>query len=202
MLPMTAFLGGGVPARALEAHPEEEERIKACEKELCLMILSRDANGADLKCDLTKTWAKSDLEGGKDKGVSWIFGDAQCSADIKLKRADVIDALTKPKHTIKLPEQAVKCVVERDGETKPVDIQLAPKLKFKDGKADKVWINLGDMSGPADVKGVVATAASLEDTLGIFHKPMIKSINKFMHKQCNKKYGPDAKPEKKAEAKK
>jgi hypothetical protein len=84
----------------------------------------------------------------------------------------------------------VNCILERDGEIKPVKARLAPKLTFKDGKADKVWINLESIEGPDDVKSTIWTAAQLEDKLGIFHRPMIKSINKFLYRQCAKRYGP------------
>ncbi len=126
----------------------------------------------------------------RSKGVSWGFGDARCTANIKLSRADIVNALTLPKYTIKVPRHTVKCVVEREQQLKPVVVTLAPKLEFKDGKADKVWINVKDMEGPDDIKGTVWTAAKLEDTLGIFHRPMIKQINKFMYQQCSRKYGP------------
>jgi hypothetical protein len=109
-----------------------------------------------------------------------------------LSRADIIAALTKPKHTVRIPSQDVTCVLEREGEIKPVLIKLSPKLTFKDGKADKVWINLESIEGPADVKSTIWTAAKLEDSIGIFHRPMIKSINKFLFKQCPKRYGPEA----------
>jgi len=180
------------PAHALEEPADEWDALKACEKRLCTMILGRKPEGSDLKCDIAKTWAKSSLKGGENKGVSWVFGDARCAVDLTLSRADLIKALTLPKHTVKIPQHTVKCVVERDEQVKPVTIKLAPKLEFKNGKADKVWINLKEIEGPEDVKGTVWVAAGLEDKLGIFHKPMIKSINKFMHQQCAKRYGPDA----------
>jgi hypothetical protein len=178
-------------ARALDEPPDEMDKLKACEKRICTMILGKPTIGDDFKCDAQKTWAKSSLEGGESKGVSWGFGDARCTANIKLSRADIVNALTLPKYTIKVPRHTVKCVVEREQQLKPVVVTLAPKLEFKDGKADKVWINLKDMEGPDDIKGTVWTAAKLEDTLGIFHRPMIKQINKFMYQQCSRKYGPD-----------
>jgi hypothetical protein len=180
------------PAQALEEPADEWDQLKACEKRLCTMILDRKPEGNDLKCDIAKTWAQSSLKGGENKGVSWVFGDARCAVNLTLSRADLIKALTLPKHTVKIPEHTVKCVVERDEQVKPATIKLAPKLEFKNGKADKVWINLKEIEGPEDVKGTVWVAAGLEDKLGIFHKPMIKSINKFMHQQCAKRYGPDA----------
>lgn len=180
-----------LPARALEEPPGEMLALKACEKRLCAMVLGKEPTGSDLQCDVQKTWARSSLEGGKDKGVSWGFGDARCSVDLKLERKDIVAALTKAKYTVKVPAHQVNCVIEREGELKPVKAKLAPKLKFKDGKADKVWINLESIDGPDDVKSTIWTAAKLEDNLGLFHRPMIKSINKFLHRQCEKRYGPN-----------
>jgi hypothetical protein len=186
------LLSLAAPARALEEPADEWDRLKACEKRLCTMILDKKPAGGDLKCDIGKTWASSSLNGGKNKGVSWVFGDARCNVNINLSRADLYSALTLPKHTVKIPQHTVKCVVEREEELKPVTIKLAPKLEFKNGRADKVWVNLKDIEGPDDVKGTVWVAAGLEDKLGLFHKPLVKSINKFMHEQCAKRYGPDA----------
>ncbi len=192
-------LAAALPARALEEPPGEMPALKACEKRLCAMVLGKEPVGSDLACDVQKTWAKSSLEGGKSKGVSWSFGDARCSVDLRLERKDIVAALTKPKHTVRVPAHEVNCILERDGEIKPIKARLAPKLTFKDGKADKVWINLESIEGPDDVKSTIWTAAQLEDKLGIFHRPMIKSINKFLTRQCAKHYGPDSEEAKKTE---
>jgi hypothetical protein len=189
---LVAMLAASGPAAALDEPADEMPKLKACEKRLCTMILDRKPIGDDLSCDVQKTWAKKTLEGGEEKGVSWGFGDARCFANITLSRADIVGALTKPKHTIKIPPQQVKCILEREGEVKPLTARLSPKLVFKDGKADKVWINLEEIDGPADVKSTIWTAAKLEDTIGIFHRPLIRSINKFINVQCAKRYGPGA----------
>lgn len=191
-LALALLLAAAAPATALEEPPGEKEALKACEKSLCTMVLDKNAKGNDLACPVQKTWAKSTLEGGESKGVSWGFGDARCKVDIKLERADIVAALTKPKHTVNIPAHQVTCVIEREGELKPLTAKVAPKLVFKNGQADKVWINLGDIEGPADVKSTIWTAAKLEDTIGIFHRPMIKQINKFLYKQCPNRYGTEA----------
>ncbi|WP_072390947.1 hypothetical protein [Hyphomicrobium sp. CS1GBMeth3] len=190
------------PLHAIEEPPGEMEALKACERRLCMMVLNKQPVGDDLTCDVQKTWAKSSLEEGKSKGMSWGFGDAQCKVDLKLERKDIVAALTRPKHTVKVPAHNVKCVVDREGQLKPVTARLAPKLKFKDGKADKVWINLEDIQGPDDVKSTVWAAAKLEDTLGVFHRPMIRSINKFLHRNCARRYGPGAEEAEKKDSKK
>ena len=77
-----------------------------------------------------------------------------------------------------------------DGEAVAEIVALAPKLEFKNGKADKVWIKLKEVDGPEDIKGTAWLASGLEDKLGVFHAPLMKSINKFIHTQCPKRYGP------------
>lgn len=182
----------GQPALALEEPAGELEALKACEKDICTMILEKKPAGQDLACKLTKTWASETIKGGESQSVKWGFGDARCTTSVKLSRADVHAALTRPSHTIIVPNQTVRCEVERSGELKPLTAKASPRLEFRKGRAEKVWINLKEIEGPVDIKGTVWTAASLEDSIGIFHKSMIKQINKFMHKKCAENYGPGA----------
>ncbi len=199
ILALTLMAGS---AQALEPGEGEQEAIKACERQLCTMVLGRKDSGPDLKCDVAKTWDRDTLKKGESSSVSWGFGDARCAVDLNLSRADVIAALTKPKHVVQIPEHEVQCVVEQDGKAKPVVAKVAPKLEFKNGKADKIWINLGDISGPTAVKATVSMAASLEDTLGIFHTSMVKSVNKFLHKRCGQRYFADGRPKEDPDEKK
>ena len=186
------LLALSLEAAALDEQPGEMEALKACEKEVCTLILDKAPSGDDLTCKMSKTWARNSIKKGENKGVSWGFGDARCKVSLSLSRADVIAALTRPAHTITSPPLTVKCEVERGDEVKPVTAKAQPTIVFKGGKAEKVWINLKEIDGPADIKGTIWTAASLEDTLGIFHKNLIKSINKFVYKRCPKSYGPEA----------
>lgn len=180
------------PARALEPEPDEEASLKTCEQSVCNIILKKEPQGKNPDCRIKKTWSQSTIKQGESKSVSWGFGDARCSANLEVDRGDIVAALTKPKFTLRVPTQTVKCQIVEDGELKPIIAKAAPKIKFKDGKADEVWINLESIQGPDNVTGTISTIAALEDKLGIFHKSMIKSINKFIHKRCAKLYGPDA----------
>jgi hypothetical protein len=127
--------------------------------------------------------------------VRWGFGDARCLVDLNVGRGALVSALTKPSYALEVPEHNVDCEVEREGEVQKLKAKLAPRIEFKKGRADKVWINLKDIDGPSAISATVWAAANLEDSLGIFHKSMIKSINKFVHKQCAERYGPNAKTE-------
>lgn len=201
LLVLSGLLISGGGALALEPDPGEEKAIKACERRLCTMVLGLPPAGPDLSCNVAKTWDRSTLKKGESSSVSWGFGDARCTVDLKLSRADLVGALTSPKYTVVIPEHEVRCIVEQDGKPRPVVAKLAPKLKFKNGKADKIWLNLGDVSGPTAVKATVTMAASLEDTLGIFHRSMLKSVNKFLHTKCGERYHADGRPKDDPEAK-
>jgi hypothetical protein len=181
------------PAGALDVPKDEWEKLKSCEERLCGIILGKEKSGKDLRCRISKTWARSTLNKGESKGLSWGFGDARCSLDLNLSRAEIVAALTEKKKTVRIPKHTVNCVVERNNVKKPVRAVLSPKLKFKRGRARKVWIRLKEVEGPADVKGTLWIAANLEDKLGLFHRPLVKSINKFMHQKCAKRYGKGAK---------
>lgn len=180
---------GPLGAQALDEKADEKEKAKACEQQLCQIILKKEAAGADLKCDIGKTWAKKTIEGGVEKKkISWGFGDARCGVSLGVPRAAIVDALTKPAKAMEFPKHTVKCEVEREKEVVPINITMAPKIEFKDGKAQKAWLNVSEIEAPAVVKGAIWTAAKLEDTLGVFHSEMISEINEFVTEKCAKRY--------------
>ena len=192
-------------AHALDEQRGEAAAIKACDKRLCTILMQKNAKGDDLKCSLTKTWARSTIKAADSHKLSWAFGDAQCSVDINLSRAVLVSAMTDEQKKLRVPPHTVNCVVEQDGKLEKVTATLAPKIVFKDGKADKIWVNLTNVEGPAGIKATLQTAAQLADTLGLFHRRMLKSINRYIERHCPKDYPqlvatsrpPKAKPDKK-----
>ena len=179
---------GAIPARALDEQSGEAKAIEACEKQLCMMLLQRKPTGADLKCQLTKTWQQSTIKEAESSAVKWGYGDARCSVDLDIMRAAIVSAMTSEAFTYEVPKHTAHCVVEQDGEVTKVTAKLAPKIVFKNGKAEKVWINLKDVDGPMSIKATIWTVARLADGVGLFHRQMIKSMNKFIEKGCAKKY--------------
>ena len=85
-----------------------------------------------------------------------------------------------------VPPHTANCIVEQDGQVKTVTATVAPKIVFKDGKAEKIWINLLNVEGPAGIKTTLSTAAHLNDSIGIFHRAMLKSVNRYIYKHCPK----------------
>ena len=174
-------------AEALIPDKDEKQRLKVCERQICEIIVGKKTAGSPLNCDLKKTWSKKTLKkGGKKSRVSWLFGDAQCRTDITMNRAEIIAALTQRKYKMWLTRQTINCKIVRSDKIHPLTIIASPKIKFKKGKARKVWLNVKKISGPKDIKGLIWTVANLEDSIGIFHRPIIKQINKFIRIKCPK----------------
>ena len=173
-------------ARALEEGAGEAKAIDACDKRLCTILQQKNPRGDDLKCALTKTWAKSSLKG--DRTVGWGFGDARCTVQIDISRARIVATVTDKETKFAVPAHTAHCIVEQDGEVKTVKATLAPKIVFKGGKAEKIWINLLHVEGPTAIKATMTTAAQLNDTIGLFHRNMLKAVNGYIHKHCPKDY--------------
>ncbi|HEY7549702.1 MAG TPA: hypothetical protein VH913_09315 [Hyphomicrobiaceae bacterium] len=174
-------------ASALEQVKGEKEKLEACAKDLCTILVKREASGADLTCALQKTWAGAKIkEGVEQKKLSWGFGDVRCAIDLVAKRQEMIDALTKPEYEYKLPIHTVRCDIEREKEVMKVSVSIAPKFQFKNGKATKAWLGIGTIEAPSVVKGAIWTAAQLEDTFGIVHSDLLREVNKFVYERCPK----------------
>ncbi len=169
---------------ALEPLKGEEAAIKACDKRLCTLLTQKNPKGEDLKCALTKTWAKSKIKEAETSKLTWGYGDARCSVDIDISRAAVLEAMAADDKKFRAPPHTANCVGESDGKLEKVTAVLAPRITFKDGKAEKVWINLKEVDGPATIKATLYTAAELADRLGLFHKRMVKAVNRYIEKHC------------------
>ena len=172
-------------ASALADDAAEKEKLAQCAKQLCGVVLSKDAKGPDLTCDLEKTWQKEDIQKGADyKHLSWGFGSARCTAKLNAKRADFVAALTAHEYTLKIGKQPVACEI---GEEKySIRATLAPELAFKDGAVTRGSVHMDDIQGSALIKGVVWTAAALERNFGLFENDLVREVNRFVQKECPK----------------
>jgi hypothetical protein len=173
-------------ALALEEQKGETAAIEACDRRLCSILLGKSPQGPDLKCALTKTWARSKIKEADSRQLSWGFGDARCSVDINLARAKLIEAMTSERATFHTGRLTANCVVEQDGKLEKVTAVVAPKIEFRGGKADKVWVRLKSIDGPTSITLTLQTAAQLADTFGVFHRQMIKGINRYIDRHCPK----------------
>ena len=137
----TALLAAvlGPPALALDEQKGETQALDACDERLCRMLQQKTPTGEDLKCTLTKTWARSTIKEADRTELTWGFGDARCSIDLNVSRASIIAAVTSSaSFKFWLPPHTANCVVEQDGQLKAVKATVAPKIVFKDGTAEKI----------------------------------------------------------------
>jgi hypothetical protein len=183
LLGMAALIG---PASAIEPRADEKERLKTCEKSLCQVLVSKKPASGDLQCPLSKVWSRKTMKEGSANKLRWGFGAAKCEVDLKVPRDMIVGALSAAEIKVTIPTHTVECEVERESSVDKAQITLAPIIEFKDGKAKKIWINVTDIKAPGVVKGVVWSAAQLEDTVGVFQRRMIKSVNKFITEECPK----------------
>jgi hypothetical protein len=181
-----AGLLNGPAALALEQQKSEAAAIEACDRRLCAILVGKSRHGPDLSCALTKTWARSAIKEADTQQLSWGFGDARCSMDVKLSRERLVEAMTAERNTFHAGRLTANCVVEQDGRPEKVTAVVAPKIEFRGGKADKVWVRLKSVDGPASVTLTLQTAAQLADTFGLFHRQMIKGINRYIGRHCPK----------------
>jgi hypothetical protein len=173
-------------ASAIEPRADEKERIKACEKSLCQVVVAKKPANGDLQCPLSKVWSRKTMKEGSAKKLRWGFGAAKCEVDLKVPHEMIIGALSAAEIKVTLPLHTVNCEVERESSIDKAQITLAPIIEFEEGKAKKIWVNVTDIKAPGVIKGVVWSAAQLEDSVGVFHRRMIKSVNKFIREQCPK----------------
>ena len=187
---LAALATGGQPGglMALDVKKDEKDKLKACERRICETIVKKGPETGEVSCALTKTWARKSLKETSDesKKVDWTFGDARCSVDLKIPRALIVTALTAPTVKLELPQHQVNCEIERDKEIDRAHFMLGPKVRFENGQAKQVWINLKKVEGPGTIKAMATTLAKLEDTVGLFQSTLTKAINKFMAEQCPK----------------
>lgn len=176
-------------ALALEELKGEKKALSACELNLCKTLVTREAKGPDLKCTLTKTWERTTIKEAESSSLTWGFGDARCTVKIDVKRAEIVNAITAEKSKFHLPDQKIDCVVEETAEgrdARHVVVVVSPKIEMKNGKAEKIWINLKSVEGPTAVAGTLKLAAFLADKIGLFHGAMLKGVNGFIQKGCPK----------------
>ena len=89
---------GTKPEAMTPEQKKEWDLRKDCKVKICSVFHNRKPDGGDIACGVIKTWNKDQIAKMIEKAkVSWPWGDVRCTADIKLKRADLIKAMTDDK---------------------------------------------------------------------------------------------------------
>ena len=177
------------PAKIEELTPEEKkerELRRDCKVKICSAFHTRKADDGDISCNVLKTWRKEQLTKMVEKAkVSWPWGGVKCVADIKLKRAELIKAMTDDKYETQLDKHQVACEVEREKDgNADIRFDFTPKVTFEKGKATKAVLNWGAIEAPALVKGAMWTATATDNTFNVLQSTVVEDINDFIAVKC------------------
>ena len=185
--PDAPVLGPQVSSK-IELTPEEKaekEARKACKIEICDIIATREPLGEDIACDIKKTWRADSLTKMLGDQISWPWGKAICKSKLNLSRADLAAAMLEAKTTIKMDKFSVSCELHTgEGEPYVVEMELSPKVTFKNGKAVSASVNWGDVSAPLVIYPVIYAGTSLDNRTNILGSEVVIMVNEFTNKKC------------------
>ena len=185
--PSAPGLGPQVSSK-IELTPEEKaekEARKACKIEICDIIATREPLGEDIACDIKKTWRADSLAEMLGDQIGWPWGKAVSESKLNLSRADLAEAMLVEEATIKMDKFAVTCALHRESsEPYVVEMELAPEVTFKNGKAVHALINWGDVSAPLLIYPVVYAGTGLDNQSNVLGPHVVKMVNEFTYKKC------------------
>ena len=100
-----ALAAFAAPASADFAVPGDEAgKLKACEAQVCGLIVKKAPADGKLTCDVSKTWSRSFIEDGvKEKSFKWGLGDARCSLKLEIPNDILVKAMTEKDYVLQIP---------------------------------------------------------------------------------------------------
>ena len=154
------------PAKEPELTPEEKaekEARKACKIKICDILATKDATEID-----------------------WPWGNAVCQSKLELQRAPLAKAMSEASYVIAMPSQKVRCTLAQKDKGEPyvVEIVMAPKVTFKDGKASEATINWGEAQTPLLVYPLVYAGTGLDNQTNVLGPEVVRMVNEFATKKC------------------
>lgn len=165
---------------------EEKEARKACKMKICDIIATRDPAGEDVSCDIVKTWREEDIAkmlGGK---IGWPWGKAVCQSKLELARKPLALAMSEVQYEIVMPAQTVRCTLAQKSEGEPyaIEVTMAPKVKFENGKAIEAAINWGEATAPMFVYPLIYAGTGLDNSANVLGPEVVRMVNEFTTKKC------------------
>jgi hypothetical protein len=164
----------------------EKEARKACKIKICDIIASRDPNGDNVSCDIVKTWREEDIVkmlGGK---IGWPWGKAVCQSKLELERKSLALAMSETAREVVMPVQKVRCTLAQKagGEPYSVEVALAPKVKFENGKATAASLNWGEATAPLFIYPLIYAGTGLDNQANVLGPEVVRMVNEFTTKKC------------------
>jgi len=164
----------------------EKEARKACKIAICDVLATKNASGPDIACDIVKTWREATITkmlGGK---FDWPWGKAVCQSKLVVKREVLSKAMSEASYEVVMPTQKLSCTLAQKKEGKPyaIDVSIAPKVSFDNGKAVEASLNRGDASGPMLVYALIYAGTGLDNATNVLGPEVVRMVNEFTGKKC------------------
>jgi hypothetical protein len=181
-----------------ESTPSEEKRVltpeelaeketrKECKKKICDIIATRDPEGEDVACDIVKTWREEDIVKMLGDRISWPWGKAVCQSKLEVKRRPLARAMSDDSYEMSMTPQKVRCTLSQKTEGDPyvVEIALAPRAKFENGKAVDAQVNWGEAWAPMFIYPLIYAGTALDNSANVLGPEVVRMINEFTTKKC------------------
>jgi hypothetical protein len=187
LLPLRALARDKPAATVQETEEEKKEREtrRACAVALCSTLRNGKPDSGDITCSVRKTWYKEHLTKILSKGgLSWPWGNAHCSTDLKFDRATLVKAMSEKDYEAQFGQHEVACELDREAEKYQVKLQIQPKVTFSGGKAVKANMNWGKIEAPTLAKSALWSATAADNTFGVLQGTVVEDINDFIQNKC------------------
>jgi hypothetical protein len=164
---------------------EEKAKNAQCVRDICSIVLAKEANGPDVSCDLAHRWEEKTINAfAESKDLSWSMGGARCSLKFNAKRADMLAAVASPEHTLKLSGKSVACAVGEEEYEVSADVTV--DFTFKAGVVTAISLGGSDYEGPIFIARTLYSAWGMEKKNESFQKDMLREANRFLKHECPK----------------
>jgi len=175
------------PAAAAETAQEKRERElrTACAIAICSTLHNHEPDSGQVSCAITKTWRKELISKIMSQAkLTWPWGYARCSTDLKLDRGVLAKAMTDAEVEVRLAPHDISCELEGEAEKYDIKLQISPKVTFKQGKAIKASLNWGKIVAPTLAKSALWSATAADNTFGLLQSTLVEDVNRFVETRC------------------
>jgi hypothetical protein len=85
-----------------------------------------------------------------------------------------------------MPVQKVRCTLAQKSEGEPytVEVTLAPKVKFVNGKATEASINWGEATAPLLIYPLIYAGTGIDNNTNVLGPEVVRMVNEFVAKKC------------------
>lgn len=178
---------GGTSVETLTPEEKaEKEARRACKIQICDVLASKDPGGPDISCDIVKTWREATITKMLGGQIEWPWGKAVCQSRLDVKRETLAKAMSEAAYEASMPAQKLSCTLaqKQEGEPYTIEISIAPKVAFEDGKAVTASLNWGEASGPMLVYALIYAGTGLDNSTNVLGPQVVRMTNEFITKKC------------------